>query len=88
VASGEGCALAIRRTSQRHLGVLLAVCSVLAALLCVPALAAATSAVAATQPTSYQAPGTPSPSVAGATTPFTTYQAPRPHSAAAPAWCR
>jgi hypothetical protein len=66
---------AIRRTSQRRLGVLLAVGSVVAALLGVP-LRAAPSAVAAAQPVSYQAPGTPDPSVAGATTPFTTYQAP------------
>ncbi|HEY4018855.1 MAG TPA: choice-of-anchor D domain-containing protein [Pseudonocardiaceae bacterium] len=36
----------------------------------------APAAVAAASPTTYQAPGTPSPSVAGATTPFTTYQAP------------
>jgi hypothetical protein len=67
---------AIRRTSQRHLGVLLAVFSAVAALLCVPMLTAAPSALAATQPGSYQAPDTPDPSVAGATTPFTTYQAP------------
>ena len=53
---------------------MLAVCSAAAALLCSPVLAAAPSAVAATP--SYQAPGTPDPSVAGATTPFTTYQAP------------
>jgi hypothetical protein len=66
---------AIRRTSQR-LGSLLAVCGVAAALLCAPMLAAAPSAVAATQPASYQAPGTPDPSVAGATTPFATYEAP------------
>jgi hypothetical protein len=66
---------AIRRTSRR-LGILLAVCGVAAALLCVPLLAAAPSAVAATQPASYQPPGTPDPSVAGATTPFATYQAP------------
>src|SRR5580692_3942866 len=66
---------AIRRTSQR-LGILLAVCGVAAALLCVPMLAAAPSAAAATGPVSYQAPGTPSPSVAGATTPFATYEAP------------
>jgi hypothetical protein len=66
---------AIRRTSQR-LGILLAVCGVAAALLCAPVLAAAPSAVAATQPASYQAPGTPDPSVAGATTPFATYEAP------------
>jgi hypothetical protein len=38
---------------------------------------AATAAVADAGPgVAYQAPGTPSPSVAGATTPFTTYQAP------------
>jgi hypothetical protein len=67
---------ATRRTSPRHLGVLLAVGSAVAALLCVPLLAAAPSALAATQPVSYQAPDTPYPSVAGATTPFTTYQAP------------
>jgi hypothetical protein len=66
---------AIRRT-QRHLGILLAVVSVVAAFVCVPMLAAAPSAVAATPAASYQAPGTPSPSVAGATTPFTTYEAP------------
>jgi hypothetical protein len=64
---------AIRRTSRRHLGVLLAVGSAVAALLCAPLVAAAPSALAATQPVSYQAPGTPYPSVAGATTPFTTY---------------
>jgi hypothetical protein len=68
--------LAIRRASQRHLGILLAVFSAVAALLCVLLLAAAPSALAATQPVSYQAPDTPYPSVAGATTPFTTYQAP------------
>src|ERR1700723_3024030 len=61
---------------NRRLGGLLAVFSVVAALLGVPMLTAAPSAVAATQPTSYQSPGTPSPSVAGATTPFTTYEAP------------
>src|SRR3984885_1307299 len=66
---------AIQRMSQR-LGVLLAVCCATAVLLCVPMLAAAPSAVAATTPASYQPPGTPDPSVAGATTPFTTYQAP------------
>src|SRR5580692_2133208 len=66
---------AIRRTSQR-LGILLAVFSVAAAMVGVPVLAAAPGAVAATAPASYQAPGTPSPSVAGATTPFTTYEAP------------
>jgi hypothetical protein len=59
---------------NRRLGGLLAVFSVVAALLGVPMLTAAPSAVAATQP--YQAPGTPSPSVAGATTPFATYEAP------------
>src|ERR1700728_4171445 len=59
---------------NRRLGGLLAVFSVVAALLGVPMLTAAPSAVAATQP--YQSPGTPSPSVAGATTPFTTYEAP------------
>jgi len=37
---------------------------------------AATAASTPTVTTAYQAPGTPSPSVAGATTPFTTYQAP------------
>jgi hypothetical protein len=39
-------------------------------------VATAPSALAATTPTSYQAPGTPQPSVAGATTPFSTYEAP------------
>jgi hypothetical protein len=58
---------------KRRLGSLLAVFSVVAALAGVPMLAAAPGAAAAT---SYQAPGTPSPSVAGATTPFTTYEAP------------
>src|SRR3984885_12014013 len=67
---------AIRRTPPRRLGVLLAVCSVVAALLGVRLLTAAPSAAAATQAASYQAPGTPDPSVAGATTPFTTYEAP------------
>src|SRR5277367_4845582 len=63
--------------AKRRLGGLLAVFSAVAALLCAPMLAAAApSAVAATHPASYQAPGTPSPSVAGATTPFTTYEAP------------
>src|SRR6202161_842056 len=61
---------------RRRFGSLLAVFSVVAALLGVPMLSAAPSAVAAAQPASYQAPGTPSPSVAGATTPFTTYEAP------------
>ncbi len=62
---------------RRRLGSLFAVVSVVAALAGVPMLAAAApSAAAATAPASYQAPGTPSPSVAGATTPFTTYQAP------------
>ena len=46
----------------------------------VPLIATAPSAAAATVPGAgagaYQAPGTPSPSVAGATTPFATYQAP------------
>src|SRR5580693_5648679 len=58
---------------KRRVGSLLAVFSVVAALAGVPVLVAAPGAVAAT---SYQAPGTPSPSVAGATTPFTTYEAP------------
>ena len=58
---------------KRRLGSVLAVFSVVAALAGVPMLAAAPGAVAAT---SYQAPGTPSPSVAGATTPFATYEAP------------
>ena len=38
--------------------------------------ASAAVAAAPSTATAYQAPGTPSPSVAGATTPFTTYQAP------------
>src|SRR3984957_15581553 len=59
---------------NRRLGGLLAVFSVVAALLGVPMLTASPGAGAATQP--YQSPGTPSPSVAGATTPFTTYEAP------------
>jgi len=44
----------------------------------VPLIAAAPAALAATTSSAgaYQAPGTPSPSVAGATTPFATYQAP------------
>ena len=54
---------AIQRMPQR-LGVLLAVCCATAVLLCVPMLAAAPSAVAATTPASYQPPGTPDPSVA------------------------
>src|SRR6202451_1933780 len=58
---------------KRRLGSVLAVFSVVAALAGVPMLAAAPGAAAAT---SYQAPGTPSPSVAGATTPFATYEAP------------
>src|ERR1700722_17564360 len=58
---------------KRRLGSLLAVFSVVAALAGVPMLAAAPRAAAAT---SYQAPGTPSPSVAGGTTPFTTDEAP------------
>ena len=61
---------------RRRLGSLFAVVSVVAALAGVPMLAAAPSAAAATAPASYQAPGTPSPSAAGATTPFTTYEAP------------
>jgi hypothetical protein len=61
---------------RRRVGSLLAVFSVVAALAGVPMLVAAPGAVAATAPVSYQAPGTPNPSVAGATTPFTTYQAP------------
>jgi F5/8 type C domain/Carbohydrate binding module (family 6)/Abnormal spindle-like microcephaly-assoc'd, ASPM-SPD-2-Hydin len=61
---------------RRRVGSLFAVLSVVAALAGVPLLAAAPSAVAAAAPVSYQAPGTPSPSVAGATTPFTTYEAP------------
>src|SRR6202161_2820814 len=61
---------------RRRFGSLLAVFSVVAALVGVPMLAAAPSAVAATAPVSSQAPGPPSPSVAGATTPFTTYEAP------------
>src|ERR1700684_2875187 len=60
---------------RRRFGSLLAVFSVVAALVGVPMLAAAPSAVAATAPVSSQAPGPPSPSVAGATTPFTTYWA-------------
>jgi hypothetical protein len=53
-------------------------CTAVTALLsgAIPALVAAPSAMAATQPASYQAPDTPPPSVAGATTPFSTYQAP------------
>ena len=61
---------------RRRLGSLLAVFTVVAAMAGVPLLAAAPGAVAATAPASYQSPGTPSPSVAGATTPFTTYEAP------------
>src|ERR1700684_1226176 len=61
---------------RRRFASLLAVFSVVAARVGVPLLAAAPSAVAATAPVSSQAPGTPSPSVAGATTPFTTYEAP------------
>ncbi len=61
---------------KRRLGSLLAVFSVVAALAGVPMLAAAPGAAAAAAPASYQAPGTPNPSVAGATTPFATYEAP------------
>jgi hypothetical protein len=39
-------------------------------------LPASSASAAASSATAYQSPGTPSPSVAGATTPFTTYQAP------------
>ena len=59
-----------------HLRVLIVACLAAAGLLWAPvaALTAAPNAQAAD--TSYQAPFTPDPSVAGATTPFTTYQAP------------
>src|ERR1700744_5920256 len=65
------------RTSRHRPHVLLAVGITAAGLLsgAVTALVAAPSAVAAT-PASYQAPYTPSPSVAGGTTPFTPYEAP------------
>ena len=43
----------------------------------VTARSLASSASAAAVLAAYQAPGTPSPTVAGATTPFTTYQAPK-----------
>ena len=58
----------------------LALCTALAALLWVPVstLVAAPVAHAATAPVSYQSPYTPSPSVAGATTPFTSYEARKP----------
>jgi hypothetical protein len=61
-----------------RLRVWLTLCTALAALLWVPvsALVAAPGAHAATTPGSYQSPYTPSPTAAGATTPFTTYQAP------------
>jgi parallel beta-helix repeat protein len=68
---------AIHRASRHRPRTPLAACIAVAALLpgAVTALVAAPSAMAAT-PASYQAPYTPSPSVAGATTPFTTYEAP------------
>jgi hypothetical protein len=66
------------RTSRRWTHSWLAACTVVTALLgmLIPAVATAPGAVAATVSNPYQSPDTPSPSVAGATTPFTTYQAP------------
>jgi hypothetical protein len=63
---------------RRRLRLWLTLGTVVAALLWVPvsAFVAAPAVLAATQPASYQAPYTPFPGVAGATTPFTTYQAP------------
>ena len=66
--------------SRRRAHRWLAACTSVAALALwlVPAIAAPSSAIAATQSATnpYQSPNTPDPSVAGATTPFTTYQAP------------
>src|SRR3984957_5387837 len=66
------------RTRRRRERFPLIVLAAVAALLAgpIPALVAAPAALAASGPTSYQAPDTPPPSVAGATTPFSTYQAP------------
>jgi Carbohydrate binding module (family 6)/F5/8 type C domain/Abnormal spindle-like microcephaly-assoc'd, ASPM-SPD-2-Hydin len=68
---------AIPRIARRRLRASFAMCAAVAALLsgaitAVTALTAPSAMAAA----SYQAPNTPDPSVAGATTPFTTYQAP------------
>ncbi len=73
-------AVSTTQNLRRRAHVCLAACAALAALLgwLIPAIAAPPAAIAATQSTTnpYQAPNTPDPSVAGATTPFTTYQAP------------
>ena len=66
-------------SSHRRPRRLIALCTAAAtafAGLMVVILPAPAALAAASTATAYQSPGTPSPSVAGATTPFTTYQAP------------
>ncbi|HWG25892.1 choice-of-anchor D domain-containing protein [Actinospica sp.] len=64
-----------RRRSRRLIAMCTAAATAFAGLMLVIVPAPAALAAASTA-TAYQSPGTPSPSVAGATTPFTTYQAP------------
>jgi hypothetical protein len=59
-----------------HLRVLIVACLAAAGLLWAPVAALTVAPNAQAADTSYQAPFTPDPSVAGAMTPFTTYQAP------------
>jgi hypothetical protein len=63
------------RRSRRLIAVCTAAATAFAGLMLAIGPAPAALAAASTA-TAYQSPGTPSPSVAGATTPFTTYQAP------------
>ena len=64
-----------RRRSRRLIAVCTAAATAFAGLMLV-VLPAPTALAAASTANSYQSPGAPSPGVAGATTPFTTYQAP------------
>jgi len=66
---------AFRQRSRRLIAVCTAAATAFAGLMMVVLPAPAALAAASTA-TAYQSPGTPVPSVAGATTPFTTYQAP------------
>jgi len=62
---------------RRRLGVIAAtVTAVVTAGLSAVVLSSPAALAAAPAQSAYQAPGTPTPSVAGATTPFATYQAP------------
>ena len=64
------------RRSARSLGAIIGLVASVAVGLSTVVFCAPSAFAAAPAQAAYQAPGTPSPSVAGATTPFTTYQAP------------